>query len=411
MNSIETVKSVLKGRKSLLANRLLFIKSFKIDNAILSEIPRLISSIDDLAIVLLPIILAKPLLNFELNALTNLVTNYSKTTIEKTLSPSTAAKTESQAYKKTRSDRSFLGYIRFPLLLTTRFPLFCYVVDVISLLLHAVGIDFHIKGGFADLIDKIFINLLFGLYATRIKDYIFQQTLRRNSNVDAVRSDTIDELTSIGIWLIVSVLCVELLQLRAGVALGSIFALGSAGTASIVLALRSTFENLIGGLALKLQDKFRSDEMVSIPNVKTGAVANIKSDEQCKVEEIGYIFTKLRKSDNSLMSVPNHIFSQGEVINWSRTPYRRFQTNAVVSVDNMKQLQYLIKNLRSQLLEISKIEKVERDLLVAATGFKDNKVIIDVEVHIDSNNDIECSDIKTQIIEIINTCIIEKVQS
>ena len=198
-----------------------------------------------------------------------------------------------------------------------------------------------------------------------------------------------------------------MLQLKTGLALGSIFALGGADTASVVLALRTTFENVIGGLLLKLQDKFRVGEIISIPNAKKDTV-NIKSDDRCLVEKVGYVFCKLRKDDNSLLQVSNHIFSQGEVINWSRTPFRRFQTNLIVSLDDMKQLNHLISNIRLKLSQLNKVETVRRNLIVAATGFKDNKVVIDVEVHMLSNNDIECGEIKTQIIDIINTCIIER---
>ena len=43
------------------------------------------------------------------------------------------------------------------------------------------------------------------------------------------------------------------------------FALGGIGSASVVLAMRSTMENLIGGLVLKLQDKIRVGEIVTVP--------------------------------------------------------------------------------------------------------------------------------------------------
>jgi small-conductance mechanosensitive channel len=48
---------------------------------------------------------------------------------------------------------------------------------------------------------------------------------------------------------------------------------GGIGSASVVLALRSTMENIIGGLLLKLQDKMRVGEVVTVPgeNHKAGA--------------------------------------------------------------------------------------------------------------------------------------------
>ena len=55
--------------------------------------------------------------------------------------------------------------------------------------------------------------------------------------------------------------------------LGSIFAVGGIGSASVILALRSTMENVIGGLLLKLEDKIRVGEVITVPGdgKKTGA--------------------------------------------------------------------------------------------------------------------------------------------
>jgi hypothetical protein len=55
------------------------------------------------------------------------------------------------------------------------------------------------------------------------------------------------------------------MSLEMGFALGSFFALGGLGSASAVLAMRDTMENVIGGLLLKFSDKLRIGELVTIP--------------------------------------------------------------------------------------------------------------------------------------------------
>jgi hypothetical protein len=62
-----------------------------------------------------------------------------------------------------------------------------------------------------------------------------------------------DELTSVGVWIVVAGICLEACSLTFGFALGSIFAIGGIGSASIVLALRQSAENLLGGLLLRFQ--------------------------------------------------------------------------------------------------------------------------------------------------------------
>ena len=53
--------------------------------------------------------------------------------------------------------------------------------------------------------------------------------------------------------------------------------MGGIGSASVILALRSTMENVIGGLLLKLEDKIRVGEVITIPGdgKKTGTVWGI----------------------------------------------------------------------------------------------------------------------------------------
>ena len=50
--------------------------------------------------------------------------------------------------------------------------------------------------------------------------------------------------------------------------------MGGIGSASVILALRSTMENVIGGLLLKLEDKIRVGEVITVPGdgKKTGTV-------------------------------------------------------------------------------------------------------------------------------------------
>ena len=56
--------------------------------------------------------------------------------------------------------------------------------------------------------------------------------------------------------------------------------------------------------------------------------------EEGVVEEINYIATTIRREDNSVVVVPNQVFSKGEIINWSRTPYRLFKTSVSVKMSD-----------------------------------------------------------------------------
>jgi hypothetical protein len=67
------------------------------------------------------------------------------------------------------------------------------------------------------------------------------------------------------------------------------------------------------------------------------------------VEEINYLNTKLRLDDDSIIAVPNAMFIEGEVVNWSRTPYRYFQTHLLLDDIDHKRLTTIIGKPVTQL--------------------------------------------------------------
>ena len=62
------------------------------------------------------------------------------------------------------------------------------------------------------------------------------------------------------------------------------------------------------------------------------------------VEEVNYIATTIRREDNSVVVVPNQVFSKGEIINWSRTPYRLFKTSVSIKMTDCSMLGEDVKN-------------------------------------------------------------------
>lgn len=182
------------------------------------------------------------------------------------------------------------------------------MVDIICIILQAFGIQSHIEGGIPLLFTQIAYQFLSGSFATSIKSYFVQQVWRKwnrpfNAKIDVLREKTIDELSNIFIWSIFLGFAIETCSLKLGFALGSLLTLGGIGSASLVLAMKGTMEDLLGGISLKVQDKFRIGETIGIPGMK----------EDGDIEEIGYLETKILLDDNSIISMPNKVFATGEV--------------------------------------------------------------------------------------------------
>lgn len=306
-------------------------------------------------------------------------------------------------------DESLVGRMERPIQLLIIFPILLFLIDFISIFLVFFGFQFHIKANIPQFFSNLSFSFITGLFMTRLKDWISFHVRRsywrvkqlelirpdlvshndKSTGRDKIQEKTTDELTSAIIWAMVGISWLQTLSNQFGVGIKSIFALGGLGSASFVLALRSTMENLLGGLLLRLQDKFRINEKITIPNSK----------EEGFIESIQWLSTKLRRDDDSTITVPNANFIQGEVINWSRTPYRLFRTTITLKESNIRLLPEIIENIRVCLLQDSDIESKDRDLIVAATGFSAGNIIVEINARLKGNNDATICSIKTRVVD------------
>jgi MscS family membrane protein len=123
-----------------------------------------------------------------------------------------------------------------------------------------------------------------------------------------------------------------------GVPLTPVIASLGVGGLAIALAVRPTLENVIGGLTL-FADK----------PVRIGDFCRFGSEE-ATVEEIGLRSTRLRKLDDTLVSMPNSDFSQRELTNYSRRRRRLYQTTIGLRYETTEeQLRSVIAGLDAML--------------------------------------------------------------
>jgi MscS family membrane protein len=124
---------------------------------------------------------------------------------------------------------------------------------------------------------------------------------------------------------------------------GLVAGLGVGGLA-IALAVRPTLENIIGGLTL-FTDK----------PVRVGDFCRF-GEEDGIVEEIGLRSIRVRKLDDTLVSVPNADFSQRELHNYTRRRRRLYQTTLGLRYETSpEQLRYVMAKLREMLLGHPKV--------------------------------------------------------
>jgi MscS family membrane protein len=164
------------------------------------------------------------------------------------------------------------------------------------------------------------------------------------------------------------------------------------GSASIILALRSTFENFSGGVLLKLQDKFRVGDYIAVRSA---------GGYEGTVIDINYLNTYIRRSDDSVVTIPNNIFVSGELVNWSRSSYKKFKTTTTVPVALVTSLPTIIENIRKGLTQMKQVESKERDLNIAAVDFDGGKITINIDIYFNVAKNLDISASQTEAIGII----------
>jgi len=132
-----------------------------------------------------------------------------------------------------------------------------------------------------------------------------------------------------------------------GIKVGPVIAgLGLFGVA-IALGAQDLFKNLISGIMILLERRFQIGDVINLPGHCEGTV-----------EHIGFRSTLIRKFDSTPMTIPNHIFAEAPILNYSNRTNRRI--NWVIGLEYNSTLD----QIKSFTLIISQYIKNSNDFLV-----------------------------------------------
>lgn len=148
------------------------------------------------------------------------------------------------------------------------------------------------------------------------------------------------------------------------------------GGLAIALAVRPTLENLIGGFMLFMDKPVRVGDLCRF------------GDQLGFVEEIGLRSTRIRKYEDTVVSVPNAQFSQLELENLSRRKKILFQVTLGLRYETTSdQLRYVLAKLREMLLGHAKVSP--EDFRVRFRRFGDYSLDIEVFAYVLTNDRLE----------------------
>mmetsp|Transcript_29985 Transcript_29985/g.57326 ORF Transcript_29985/g.57326 Transcript_29985/m.57326 type:complete len:370 (+) Transcript_29985:125-1234(+) len=190
--------------------------------------------------------------------------------------------------------------------------LLCYVFDIIEIVTEVAGID-NTNMNFSSLLSKL-------LYATwaafRVRTYkrsFFAATFDKTKKWTKVQSGTegkveiVDKVTDFFLFGILALIWIDILEIKRGNGLSSIFALGGASTFVITLACQDLAKKVLNGLAISTSDVFAVGDAIQLGDGTSGTV-----------KSVGWLSTEIRGGDEIVTKIPNTQLSNIRVSNLSR---------------------------------------------------------------------------------------------
>ena len=126
-----------------------------------------------------------------------------------------------------------------------------------------------------------------------------------------------------------------------GIKIGPVIAgLGLFGVA-VALGAQDLFKNLISGIMILLEKRFHIGDVINVPGHTEGTV-----------EHIGFRSILIRKFDSTPITIPNYIFAEAPILNYTNRTNRRINwTVGLEYSSTLDQIKHLTEFLRNYLIQ------------------------------------------------------------
>ena len=195
-----------------------------------------------------------------------------------------------------------------------------YAVDMLAVALCVIGFQFPMRMNLPIIAGQLGFVLWFAVNLAAIKQYLLCRLFGVKASEELGKSSVYDRMGNGIIYFAAMMVIMDILSVKAGRAVNSVFAIGSVGTLVISLASKDIAANFVSGLALSASDKFHEGENVRIGN-----------DHHGIVQRMGWMHTDIRGYDEIITRIPNSEVANQKVSNISRL--NRSQVKQVVFFD------------------------------------------------------------------------------
>ena len=187
-----------------------------------------------------------------------------------------------------------------------------------------------------------------------------------------------------------------------GIKIGPIIAgLGLFGVA-VALGAQDLFKNLISGILIILEKRFQLGDVIEVPGHAMGTV-----------EHMGFRSTLIRQFDTTSISLPNHVFSDSPIINYSHRHYRRIKWIIGLTYDtSTDQLKSICQKIENHIIKSPNfIVNEEYQLFVRIDKFSDSSIDLLIYTFTSTNEWSKYLAIKEELVYSIKSIVIENKSS
>eukprot|EP00571_Detonula_confervacea_P014465 CAMPEP_0172305462 /NCGR_PEP_ID=MMETSP1058-20130122/6743_1 /TAXON_ID=83371 /ORGANISM="Detonula confervacea, Strain CCMP 353" /LENGTH=386 /DNA_ID=CAMNT_0013017063 /DNA_START=77 /DNA_END=1237 /DNA_ORIENTATION=- len=208
-------------------------------------------------------------------------------------------------------EKSYLYFVSDHLSQISRLALLVYACDCVVVAFVSVGYK-------AEIVSNVFAKILYTSWLARrfssLKRYLLGKVLdRAPNNCDKIQ--LLNRITDGMVYALLGVKILEYLSVETGLALGSIFAVGTTGGLIISLASQEIAKGIMSGVEMATSDRFYEGDNVHFGDGTQGYIV-----------KMGFLRTKIRKYDSAVIDIPNSQLGGQRAINVSRSKTCRILT-------------------------------------------------------------------------------------
>lgn len=217
-----------------------------------------------------------------------------------------------------------------------KLALLVYFVDIVKIVLTGMGFESFDNIEFPNAFAQIVYILWGANRLSTLKKYYVRNFISEYPESFG-RMKIINRLADAAIGGITLTVIMGILQVKMGIAMSSLFALGSAGTLAIGLASQGIAKSIINGLLLVSSDRIYEGDYVRFGNGKEGTIV-----------KLGWIETVLRGSDEITVHIPNADLISTPISNLSRIRYSQVKQVLRFSLKDRAILRNVMESIKEE---------------------------------------------------------------